>query len=76
MFNNNQLDLLMNIVNSMESGIRCMGHHHITNIKAYVNKYQNNQSLNKLLLEIEDVEDDYLYRMRNLRKRIMEEINL
>ena len=77
MFNSNQLDLLMNIVDSVERGIRNKGDgFKIQNVKAYIHKYKNNKSLNRILAEIEDVEDEYLDRMRDIRDRIMEEINL
>ena len=76
MFNNNQVELLMNILSSIESNIRVGRDHGATNANAYVNKYKNNRSLNQVLKEIEYVQCDYVDKMKDIKDRIMNEINL
>ena len=76
MFNNNQLELLMNIVNSVESNIRAGRDYGATNANAYVNRYKNNRALNKALREIVHVQEEYVEKMKDIKERIMREINL
>jgi|TARA_R100001086_G_scaffold245404_1_gene176273 hypothetical protein len=77
MFNNNQLSLLLNIVETVERSIRSKGDPgKIQNIRAYIHRYNNNQSLNHLLLEIEEAEEEYADKMKDIKERIMREINL
>ena len=42
----------------------------------FVNKYKNNRSLNQVLKEIEYVQCDYVDKMKDIKDRIMNEINL
>jgi hypothetical protein len=72
---NTQLDRLLDIVRSIESTLSARYRASI-NVKAYVNSFRNNQKLNDTLMELRDAEAAYLKSLRDIRDRIMQEINL
>ena len=72
---NNQLDMLLNIIHGIERTLEDRWQAS-QNAKAYINKYKANKKLNETLQELGDVELAYVIGLKEIKKRILAEINL